>query len=268
MKLSITGFLSSARQIVLLQQVQVQVLFCLLSMNRVVSAMSTSSTTSKGALIFLHGLGDSPAGWSQLQFSLPSMKPRLKEITYVFPPAPIVGITINGGAEMPGWFDIFDWPIGVGSKDDKEGLMKAVAQIEAEVAKLKEKGIPPSKIVVGGFSQGGAIALLTAYRREQGQEAFAGCAGLSAWLTLPEELKVSETAKKTPMFWGHGRMDDKVLFPQQAFGVEKLKAQGVDVVDKAYDMGHSSHPDEMEYLAEFVDKALFEGADAGAKSEL
>ena len=62
-------------------------------------------------------------------------------------------------------------------------------------------------------------------------------------------------------------MDDKVLFPQQKFGVDKLKSQGVDVVDRAYDMGHSSHPDEMEYLAEFVDKALF-GSEDGAKSEL
>lgn len=223
--------------------------------------------SSRGALIFLHGLGDTPAGWSQLQFMLPSMKPNLKDITYVFPPAPIIGITINGGMEMPGWFDLFDWPIGVGSRDDREGLLKAVQQIETEVKTLGEAGIPPSKIVVGGFSQGGAIALLTAYRRQQGQEAFAGCAGLSAWLTMPNELSLmSDTAKKTPMFWGHGRMDDKVLFEQQEFGVEKLRQQGVSVIDEAYDMGHSSHPDEMEKLAEFVDKCLF--GEHSAKSEL
>ncbi|CAB9521554.1 protein thioesterase 1 [Seminavis robusta] len=189
------------------------------------------------------------------------MKPRLKDITYVFPPAPTIGITINGGMQMPGWFDLFDWPIGVGSKDDREGLDKAVAQIESEVKKLGEAGIPPSKIVVGGFSQGGAIALLTCYR---GQETFAGCAGLSAWLTLPGDLDVSDNAKQIPLFWGHGKMDDKVLFAQQAFGVEKLRSQGVSVVDKAYNMGHSSHPEEMEYLAEFVDKAIF----GDAKSEL
>lgn len=255
MKLNTPTFLSAS-----------QIPFCillLLSMNRAAAAMTT---TSKGALIFLHGLGDTPAGWSQLQSMLPSMKPRLKEITYVFPPAPTIGITINGGAQMPGWFDLYDWPIAVGSKDDKEGLLKAVAQIEDEVSKLGEKGIPPSKIVVGGFSQGGAIALLTAYRRKEG-ESFAGCAGLSAWLTMPEELKVSDTAKKTPLFWGHGRFDDKVLFPQQAFGVEKLSNEGVDVVPQAYDMGHSSHPDEMEYLAEFVDNCLFGSSDS-AKSDL
>lgn len=168
---------------------------------------------------------------------------------------------------MPGWFDIYDWPIAVGSQDDREGLLAAVAQIDKEVAKLGEAGIPPSKIVVGGFSQGGAVALLAAYRRQEGEEAFAACAGLSAWLTLPGDLKVTDTAKKTPLFWGHGQMDDKVLFEQQAFGVEKLKSQGISLTDKAYPMGHSSHPDEMEYLAEFVDKALF-GESDGAKSEL
>ena len=68
------------------------------------AAAAMTTTTSKGALIFLHGLGDSPAGWSQLKSMLPSMKPRLKDITYIFPAAPTIGITINGGMEMPGWF--------------------------------------------------------------------------------------------------------------------------------------------------------------------
>jgi predicted esterase len=155
---------------------------------------------------------------------------------------------------MPGWFDVYDWPIEVGSQDDKEGLMRSVEQIQKEVTKLKAQGIPPSKVVLGGFSQGGAVALLAACRN-MAEETFAGCAGLSAWLTLPEELQVSEAAaKQTPLFWGHGRLDDKVLFPQQKFGVDKLRAAGVTVTDKQYDMGHSSHPDEMETLAEFVEK--------------
>ena len=73
---------------------------------RLAAAMSTSASSSskKGALIFLHGLGDSPAGWSHLAQMLPSMKPKLGEITYVFPPAPTVAITINGGMTMPGWY--------------------------------------------------------------------------------------------------------------------------------------------------------------------
>jgi lysophospholipase-2 len=222
------------------------------------AAMSASSSSSKkGALIFLHGLGDTPAGWSELEHSLPQIKPKLKDIHCVFPASPTIPLSINGGMRMPGWFDVYDWPIEVGSQDDKEGLMRSVEQIQKEVTKLKAQGIPPSKVVLGGFSQGGAVALLAACRN-MAEETFAGCAGLSAWLTLPEELQVSEAAaKQTPLFWGHGRLDDKVLFPQQKFGVDKLRAAGVTVTDKQYDMGHSSHPDEMETLAEFVENVVF-----------
>jgi lysophospholipase-2 len=219
------------------------------------AAMSTTSSSKRGALIFLHGLGDTPAGWSELEYSLPEMKPRLKNIEYVFPHAPTIPLSINGGARMPGWFDLYDWPIGVGSKDDKRGLMNGVQQIEQEVAKLKILGIPASKIVVAGFSQGGAVALLSAYRNTG--EPFAGCAGLSAWLVLPGELQVPETAQKTPLYWGHGRLDDKVLFPQQKFGVDKLREAGVTVTDEQFNMGHMSHPDEMQALADFVDQMIF-----------
>jgi len=165
---------------------------------------------------------------------------------------------------MPGWFDLYDWPIDVGSEDDPEGLEKAVRQIEEAVSKLEsEDGIPPSRIVVGGFSQGGAAALLAAYNknlRSQGvaDTAYAGCVGLSAWLTLPDSLSVSEKSSQgTPMFWGHGKYDDKVLFKQQAFGVEKLRSMGVQVKDEVYPMGHESHPEEMMALATFVDEVLF-----------
>lgn len=68
----------------------------------VAAAMSTSAASKRGALIFLHGLGDSPAGWSQLQRSLPQMKPRLKDIKFVFPAAPTIPLSINDGMEMPG----------------------------------------------------------------------------------------------------------------------------------------------------------------------
>jgi lysophospholipase-2 len=197
-------------------------------MQRTVSAMA-SSTSKKGALIFLHGLGDSPAGWSDLQRSLPELQPRLANLEYVFPAAPDIPISINGGMRMPGWFDLYDWPIEVGSQDDPEGLAAGVKTVEQHIKALNEKGIPNDKIVVGGFSQGGAIALLTAY---QSTVRYAGCVGLSAWLTMPDQLKVADGAKKTPLYWGHGTYDDKVMFSQQAFGVGKLREQGVDVTDE------------------------------------
>jgi lysophospholipase-2 len=96
--------------------------------------MSTSTDqqcNGKSAIIFLHGLGDTPAGWSSLQRNLPSIRPRLGvDVHYVFPPAPTVSITINGGMQMPGWFDLYDWPIGVNARDDRDGKIAAAEQIE------------------------------------------------------------------------------------------------------------------------------------------
>lgn len=160
---------------------------------------------------------------------------------------------------MSGWFDLYDWPIGIGAKDDRAGKLAAVQQIETTVEELeRDLGIPPSRVVVGGFSQGGAVALLAAYhRRGRGSTPFAGCVCLSGWLTLKDELTVTpEAARATPLFWGHGQWDDKVLFEQQAHGVAELRDRGVDVTDASYPMGHASHPKEVEAMAEFVEKVL------------
>jgi len=172
---------------------------------------------------------------------------------------------------MPGWFDLYDWPIGVGGKDDVAGLTAAVGTVVNEaVEKLeREKGIGRDRIVVGGFSQGGAVALLSAYSQvgtssDSGGEdrggsgasssSFAGCVNLSGWVTLPKQLQ----KRITPLFWGHGRFDDKVLFEQQAYGVKRLKEDlGVDVVSKSYDVAHGSIPAEIKDMAAFLDKILF-----------
>jgi predicted esterase len=160
---------------------------------------------------------------------------------------------------MTGWFDLYDWPIGISAKDDREGKLAAVQLIDETVERLeKDMGIHPSRVVVGGFSQGGAVALLAAYRRRQGKVPLAGCVCLSGWLTLKDDLSVSEeVAKATPLFWGHGQWDDKVLFEQQAHGVEKLRDLGVDVMDLSFAMGHESRPKEMVAMAEFLEKVLF-----------
>ena len=212
--------------LLLLQKLLILVVLVVL-MQRTVLAMASSSTTSKsGALIFLHGLGDTPAGWSHLQRSLPKLQPRLSNLEYVFPAAPTIPISINGGMHMSGWFDLYDWPIKVGAKDDPDGLAAGVESVEQHVKALNDMGIPSDKIVVAGFSQGGAVALLTAY---QSKTRYAGCVSLSGWLTLPGQLNVSEEAKNTPLYWGHGTYDDKVLFDQQPYGVSKLREQGVNV---------------------------------------
>lgn len=180
---------------------------------------------------------------------------------------------------MPGWFDLYDWPVTVGAKDDRPRMLKVgVAAIQAAVDTLvHDTGLSASSIVVGGFSQGGAIALLAAYHPTSGvkvaeSSSLAGCASLSGWLTLIDDFIPSASGAKpaevtTPLFWGHGTGDDNVLFDHQAYGVVKLRAFGVKSIEaKSYDrMGHTSDPDELAELANFVDRVIFGTKDSESK---
>ena len=163
---------------------------------------------------------------------------------------------------MPGWFSLYDWPVEVGCTDDKERQLQGVDAINDIIDQLVARGIDKRKIIVGGFSQGGAIALLTAYhqhsRHAAADDGLGGCAALSGWLTLTEELQVPDKAKDTPLFWAHGQYDDKVLFDHQAFGINRLEELGVkNIESKSYPMGHTSDPSEIATLAAFIENIVF-----------
>ena len=150
----------------------------------------------RSAVIFMHGLGDSPAGWSHLERELGrELAPR--NIVWTFPAAPKAAVTINSGAVMTSWMDLMDWPISCAAKDDEPGLIASVARVHALIEELVEDhNIPSERIVVGGFSQGGAIALLAASRSER---KLAACVCLSGWLTLRGQY-TNEANKDTPVF--------------------------------------------------------------------
>lgn len=180
------------------------------------NSTSPSSSKDKAAIIFLHGLGDSPDGWASLAEALAIRRPDTLaklDITYVFPPANMVAITVNGGEKMPGWFDVYDWPIGVDAKDDPKGLAMSVKRIEKIVTQLKEEeGIPPSRVVLGGFSQGGAVAIMAAYNRRRKEAIpFAGCICMSGWLPMKDYLDVDTKSATTPLFWAHGQVSSFFL---------------------------------------------------------
>lgn len=238
------------------------------------TANVSSNNNNKAAIIFLHGLGDSPDGWSKLGEWLPHYAPNLGnlDITYVFPPAHNIAITVNGGEKMPGWMDVFDWPIGIDAKDDPKGLAMSVKRVEEIVNELKEEeGIDPSRVILGGFSQGGAVALTAAYnRRRKGAIPFAGCVVMSGWLPLKEYLEVSEeVATATPLFWAHGQLDDKILYEQQVYGVDKLDSLGVDVTAHSYPVGHesTSNWEEIEDMAHFIESILCQTTGDGVEDD-
>ena len=178
----------------------------------------------------------------------------------------MIGVTLNGGQRVSGWFDIMDWPIDHSIRDDPCGQLKAVKLLEETIDKIeREEGIPASRIVVGGFAQGAAVAMLAAYSRcSRSLEPYAGCVSLSGWLPMRKRFKanpaVSET--KSPLFWAHGLYDEKVLIEQQVLGVQKLSDRGISVTACSYPVGHESFDSqEIVQMAQFMDETLFPKVD-------
>ena len=250
---------------------------------------TTSSSGKKGALIFLHGLGDgSPNGWEMsLEQQLTRFNSNLssQNLVYIFPNAPIIPISINGGAQMPGWFDLYDWPVDLEVQDDEVNIVKSISSTNDIIAKcMEEYHLSLHQIIIAGFSQGGAIALLTAYHpkyRITGSTtgtSLGGCINLSGWLPFRQNTNdwtESSQTSRVPLFWGHGQYDEVVLIEHQKAGIDHLIERGLVSHDKSkspmdttgvqsfqYPVGHSSDPNEMKAMADFIDRILFTETDA------
>ena len=168
--------------------------------------------THNSTCFILHGLGDSGHGWSDvakiLSTSLPSTK-------FILPHAPNKRVTLNGGFSMPAWYDIYG--LSADSPQDETGILQSVQQIQELVAEEEKKGISRDKIVIGGFSQGGAIALTAGlFKSSPEQTNFAGIMGLSTYLPIKnhfDSLKSSsKLASETPIYMCHGTADQVISY--------------------------------------------------------
>jgi phospholipase/carboxylesterase len=154
------------------------------------------------SVIWAHGLGADKHDFESIipMLDLPDSLP----LRFVFPNAPVRPITVNGGMEMRGWYDIRSMTIN--EKEDAEGVKESARTLAGLIEEQISLGIPSSRIVLAGFSQGGAIAL---YQGLQGAQQLAGIIVLSGYLPLHNTLDeiVSEFASSTPVFMGHGSQD-------------------------------------------------------------
>lgn len=218
-------------------------------------------------VIFLHGLGDSGHGWLPVAKMLWSSFPNVK---WILPHAPIVPVSLNQGMAMPSWFDIrhldkLDNP----EHDDEQGMLETVKSVDELIQAEVDSGISEDRIVLGGFSQGGAISLLSALTTKR---KLAGVVGLSCWVPLSHKIAQmkSEHAKDIPIFWGHGTNDPVVdySFGQRSidFLVQKcgyrLLPQGTTFArpgirfESYPGMPHSSCPQEIDDLKSWLTQAL------------
>lgn len=202
-------------------------------------------------VIWLHGLG---ADGHDFEAIVPELAlPKSAKIRFVFPHAPMRAITINAGYVMRGWYDIA--PGDIGAQQDVEGIRMSQAQIEALIEKEIATGIPAERIILAGFSQGGAITLQTGLRYPQ---RLAGLMVLSSYVPLAETLETERHAanQQTPIFMAHGRNDDIIPHRLAEQSRDQLLALGYQLEWNSYTMPHGVLPEEIEDIAWWLRKVL------------
>ena len=210
-----------------------------------------TASAPDAAVIFLHGLGDDGHGWSDM---VPALGlPTALRARFLFPHAPEMPVTINGGYVMPAWYDLFDADFD--ARADLNGMRTSRAHVEHLIARERSRGIASSRIVVGGFSQGGAVALYAGLRHP---ERLAGIVSLSAYLVDPQSLaqEATQANKATPLFIAHGTEDEVVRYQWGDASRQLLAAAGWPVEWHSFRMPHSAVLDEIRDLGQFIARVL------------
>ena len=209
------------------------------------------------SVLWLHGLG---ADGNDFVPILPELMRRdWPALRFVFPHAPQRAVTINGGMRMRAWYDIVEADLR--NRADLEGVRESVVQVEALLARELERGIAPERILLAGFSQGGAVVLAAGLAREQ---PLAGLIALSTYvpgLGGPDAPQATATARAQPVFMAHGTFDPVVpVFAGQA-SAQALQADGLRVDWRTYPMAHQVCAEEIRDLGDWLTARFAAGAD-------
>ena len=203
------------------------------------------------SIIWLHGLGADGNDFVPLVRELDLTG--LPGIRFVFPHAKTIPVTINGGYVMRAWYDITGAELT--RREDETGLRDSQRDVEALIAREKARGIPASKIVLAGFSQGCAMTLQTGLRHP---EKLAGMLCLSGYLPLHEKVPHERTEESidTPIFMAHGRQDHVVPFIRGEQSRDILEDLGYTIDWHAYPMQHSLCFEEVQDISAWLKKVL------------
>jgi phospholipase/carboxylesterase len=205
----------------------------------------------QAAIIWLHGLGADGNDFVPLVRELDLSG--LPGIRFVFPHAQAIPVTINGGYVMRAWYDITGAELM--RREDETGLRDSQRDVEALIAREKARGIPASRIVLAGFSQGCAMTLQTGVRHP---EKLAGMLCLSGYLPLADKVvhERTEESLATPIFMAHGRQDNVVPIARAHQSRDLLAGMGYAVEWHEYMMAHTLCLEEIQDIAAWLKKVL------------
>ena len=202
-----------------------------------------------GAVIWLHGLGASGHDFEDV---VPHL--RRPEVRFVFPHAPRRAVTVNMGLIMPAWYDIRS--LGGALRDEDEAGIRASAGLVTNLIRREnERGVPSDRIVLAGFSQGGALALFTGVRHE---ETLAGLMVLSAYEVLPgtREDEASEANRVTPLLLCHGDQDPVVPVQLGRAAFDTYATGGRSATKHEFPMPHAVCDEEIGVIRDWLARVL------------
>ena len=203
------------------------------------------------SVIWLHGLGADGNDFVPVVDEL-GLPPQIA-VRFIFPHAPMQPVTINSGFVMRAWYDVFNQDLSF--REDETGVRRSQQEIEKLITKEKDRGIEASRIVLAGFSQGGAIALQTGLRHP---ERLAGIMALSCYLPLASTLaaEASSANRDVPIFMAHGTADPLIPLPLATLSREHLEQQGYLVEWHQYLMPHSVCYEEIKDIGRWLARVL------------
>lgn len=207
------------------------------------------------AVIWLHGLGANGHDFPPIVPEL-GLDPKLP-VRWVFPHAPAIPVTVNGGMVMPAWYDIIG--MDSSSPQDEAGIRLSSARLVQLIERENARGVPCERIVLAGFSQGGAIATHTALRHP---EPLGGLVALSTYAVLADTLEAERHAAnaKLPVFQAHGTSDPMVIFERGEALRDLLRGLGHEVEWHEYGMVHQVCLEEVVALGAWFARRLVPSA--------
>lgn len=219
-----------------------------MNMNGRLDGHETGPKEAQRSVIWLHGLGADCYDFLPIVDEL-GLSPEL-QVRFVFPNAPHRRVTLNGGLTMRAWYDLKSLDLDDRSHD-QEGILDAQNRTLDLITRERERGVPPERIVLAGFSQGGAVALYTALRYP---ERLAGLVALSTYLLNPDrfEAELAPANRALPVFLAHGTDDPIVPISAAEWARTHMESKGFHPDWHTYPMPHAVHPQEVQDVGAFL----------------